>query len=238
VFTVDGIKPSVRSLPVQAPPTRGRRARLRYEAKVRRGEINQDVITYEGDASALAVPYIDTLDDMTLLHVVRNPLHEVDALYTQGIFADLSNPVAMYVAKHLEGFVEKQTPLERVIDFVTRWDRDLGAPVFTIDNPDSERIKAVYGYLTDTEVSLDKCEQVIANVGQYDPKVVGSITWESLDGHYMTDTLIAKATHYGYDVPKVGEESELDSSLHSDDSTSEEASSESTTVGTTTDEAT
>src|SRR5690554_5692432 len=86
VYTVDGVRDAATTVLVDPP--KGRRARLRYEARLRRGEVVDQGVEYDGDASIWAVPHVPDLDDdVKILHVVRDPIKTVNDMYLLGAFA-------------------------------------------------------------------------------------------------------------------------------------------------------
>lgn len=212
IYTVDGIHQPNEMVLIEPP--RGRRARLRYEARLRRGDIEapHDVSLYDGDSSIFAVPHIADLDDkVKVLHVVRDPIAAVSALYLQGTFSNLDDKQTIFISENLSGFSDQESPLARITYFVAHWDDALyeyKVPVFTIDKPsvpNVKRIKAVYEYLTDEEITEEECDTALMNVGQPwtndNDTVIG---WESIGPTGLHDDLYAKASRYEYDVPPQG----------------------------------
>lgn len=168
---------TIRSPKVEPAKPRGRRARIRHEAKVRRGEVRTTSVLFVGDASTHVVGHLDKLPEhVKVLHVVQHPLATINA-------SDFPQ-------------------IEDAVDALGKSSELDNAAVLSLDNPliDEKRLQAVYQYLTGGKVTLKACKEAIGKHGTGDLHVAFVVGWEDLTDHQL-EVVTHYAQKFGYASP-------------------------------------
>lgn len=190
---------TIRSPKVEPHKPRGRRARIRHEAKVRRGEVRTEPVLFVGDASTHVVGHLDKLPEhVKVLHVVQHPMATIN--------------------------VSDFPQVGDAVDALGRSSELDNAAVLSLDNPliDEKRLQAVYQYLTGDKATIKACKDAISKHGTGDLHVDFTVGWDDLTEHQL-EVVTHYAQKYGYASPAdIVSDDDDNISPDSDDSDEEE----------------
>lgn len=103
-----------------------------------------------GDASWMAVPYLDEFDG-PIVHLVRDPYKVAESLIGSALFDPDNDSLAPvntpdfreFVYKHIPGLEQLEDPVDRVVAYMEVWaDRidQFDAPIFRVEEMDAEKL--------------------------------------------------------------------------------------------------
>lgn len=162
------------------------------------------------DSSGLAVPNLDQIGDIPVVHVVRGPLKVLRSVMRSRVYGPEKHirPYNRFIARHLGQ--DLSDPLfDRMIHFVAEWDRPVEAHprrmLVRVDRDGPEQMAEAVRHATGQHVEVDAVAEVMARLGTkvnahgerfrfHDAR----IDWQRVLARPYGQRLAERAERYGY----------------------------------------